>query len=98
MKFQAIRDNIGRFPVGLMCSALQVSTSGYYAWRDRRPSPRAQANEQLLSQIREAHQRSCSAGMELESLSRSNRDRTGIFLDLIHGEVGDEEIQKALRA
>ena len=40
----------------------------------------------------------CSAGMELESLSRSNRDRTDIFLELMDGEVGDEEVQKALRA
>src|SRR5687767_13024078 len=63
MKFRAIRDNIGRFAVGLMCSALGVSTSGYYAWRDRRPSSRARANDQLLQQIREAHQRSrCTYG------------------------------------
>jgi putative transposase len=63
MKYRAIRDNAGRFAVSLMCSALQVSTSGYYAWRDRRPSPRAQANDRLLSQIREAHQRSrCTYG------------------------------------
>jgi putative transposase len=63
MKFRAIRDNIGRFSVSLMCSALRVSTSGYYAWRDRRPSLRAQANDRLLRQIREAHQRSrCTYG------------------------------------
>ena len=60
MRYQAIRDNAGRFAVSLMCSALQVSTSGYYAWRDRLPSPRAHANERLLSQIREA--RRCSRG------------------------------------
>lgn len=58
MKFRAIRDNIGRFSVGLMCSALGVSVSGYYAWRDRPPSARTRANDQLLEQIREAHQRS----------------------------------------
>ena len=63
MKFRAIRDNVGRFAVSLMCAALDVSTSGYYAWRDRPPSPRAQANERLLSQIREAHERSrCTYG------------------------------------
>jgi transposase InsO family protein len=46
-----------------MCAALDVSTSGYYAWRDRRASPRSHANDQLLSQIREVHQRSrCTYG------------------------------------
>ena len=58
MKFRAIRDNVGRFAVSLMCSALSVSTSGYYAWRDRPASSRARANDQLLQRIREAHQRS----------------------------------------
>lgn len=63
MKYRAIREHAGRFAVSMMCSALQVSASGYYAWRDRPPSRRAQANERLLSQIREAHQRSrCTYG------------------------------------
>jgi hypothetical protein len=58
VKFRAIRDNIGRFAVGLMCSALGVSRSGYYDWRDRPASSRARANDQLLEQIRAAHQQS----------------------------------------
>jgi transposase InsO family protein len=35
-----------------------VSRSGYYAWRDRRPSRRAQANALLVERIREAHRAS----------------------------------------
>lgn len=63
MKYRAIRDNARRFAVKLMCSALEVSTSGYYAWRDRPHSARAQANHQLLGQIRDAHRRSrCNYG------------------------------------
>ena len=63
MKYRAIRDNARRFAVKLMCSALEVSTSGYYAWRDRPRSARAQANHQLLGQIRDAHRRSrCNYG------------------------------------
>jgi transposase InsO family protein len=58
MKYRAIKDNAGRFAVNLMCSALEVSTSGYYAWLSRPESARAQANRQLLDRIREAHQRS----------------------------------------
>jgi transposase InsO family protein len=39
-----------------MCAVLGVSASGYYAWRKRRPSRRAQANEALLAKIREVHE------------------------------------------
>lgn len=38
-----------------MCKALDVSTSGYYAWRKRPPSERQQANEKLLDTIRQVH-------------------------------------------
>lgn len=63
MKYRAIKDNAGRFAVNLMCSALEVSTSGYYAWQGRPESPRAQANRRLLSEIRDAHRRSrCTYG------------------------------------
>ena len=41
-----------------MCRVLDVSTSGYYAWRKRRPSRRAQEDETLLKEIRKIHKRS----------------------------------------
>ena len=43
------------FPVRLMCRSLQVSASGYYDWRERGPSPRGKANDQLLCHIRRLH-------------------------------------------
>jgi transposase InsO family protein len=39
-----------------MCSTLEVSRSGYYAWRDRPPSARARANENLRCRIRAIHE------------------------------------------
>jgi putative transposase len=44
--------------VSLLCRVLDVSTSGYYAWRKRQPSQRAQANLALVAQIRQVHQAS----------------------------------------
>ncbi len=41
-----------------MCRVLGVSTSGYYAWRKRPASVRAQADQRLLCQIRTAHEAS----------------------------------------
>ena len=42
------------FSVKRMCRVLSVTRSGYYAWKKRPLSPRAQANVDLLEQIREA--------------------------------------------
>ena len=39
-----------------MCEVLEVSRSGYYAWRTRRPSARKMANQKLLTAIRKAYQ------------------------------------------
>ena len=44
--------------VATLCRVLGVSPSGYYAWRKRPASERAQADQRLLRQIRTAHQAS----------------------------------------
>ena len=46
--------------VATLCRVLGVSPSGYYAWCKRSRSARAQADERLLSQIQDIHQRSRS--------------------------------------
>jgi putative transposase len=43
------------FPMGQMCQILGVSRSGYYAWRKRKASRRAQANAALVKRILEVH-------------------------------------------
>jgi transposase InsO family protein len=43
------------YPVRLMCRLLGVSASGYYAWRKRPESARAERDRDLLARIRQAH-------------------------------------------
>ena len=47
--------NQADFPVRTMCRALQVSASGFYAWLDRPPSPRAMTDAVLTERIRQIH-------------------------------------------
>jgi len=46
------------YPVTVMCNALEVSRSGYYAWLKAEPSARTQQNEQLTAKIVEVHKES----------------------------------------
>lgn len=55
MRYRAIRDNVGRFDIRLMCRALKVSSAGYYAWCGRPESERARRNRALLVEIRAIH-------------------------------------------
>jgi len=50
-----IRSLAGEFPVDALCETMRVSTSGYYAWKGRKPSARAKADGQLCGQIRSIH-------------------------------------------
>jgi transposase InsO family protein len=41
------------FKIAMMCRCLEVSPSGYYAWREREPSRRAQENAALADAIKQ---------------------------------------------
>jgi len=45
------------YPVLLLCEALDVSSSGYYAWEKRPPSPRKKEEARLEIEIKAAHKR-----------------------------------------
>jgi transposase InsO family protein len=55
MRFRQIEDQRGFWPVRIMCDALNVSASGYYAWRSRPESARKIANRGLLDDIQRVH-------------------------------------------
>lgn len=58
MKFVCIENHSGRFPVTMMCRLLEVSRSGFYAWRNRPASKKATRARRLLVKIKAIFQRS----------------------------------------
>jgi transposase InsO family protein len=50
--FRFIDEHKDDWPIRVLCDALGVSPAGYYAWRDRPASARAQKQDALLVQIR----------------------------------------------
>ena len=55
MRFRFIEDHRAVFVVRVMCAVLEVSASGYYAWRSRPESARARSNRALVDDIRRVH-------------------------------------------
>lgn len=52
MKFGFVAKHRGAWPVGMMCGALGVSRSGFYAWLARPRSRRSLSDEMVGQQIR----------------------------------------------
>jgi putative transposase len=55
VRFRLIEQHARTWPVRLMCRVLEVSVSGYYAWRSRPESRRGAANRHLLADVRRLH-------------------------------------------
>lgn len=58
MKYEFMEEHRETYKVKSMCEVLQVSRSGYYAWKSRQLSRRQKANEDLLERIRKVHRQS----------------------------------------
>jgi putative transposase len=58
VRYACIARHRGEFTLRLMCRVLEVSRSGFYAWRKRSPSLRALADEVLMAHVRVAYQHS----------------------------------------
>lgn len=58
MKYACIAQYRTQYPVRMMCRALSVSRSGYYAAQDREPSERSKSDQCLRLDIRAIHRES----------------------------------------
>ena len=55
MRYACIDRRRNQYPVRMMCRLLEVSRSGYYAWRVRPESQRVKTDRELLKRIRQIH-------------------------------------------
>ena len=55
MTFRFVEEHREQWPVRLLCDTLEVSTAGYYAWRDRPTSARQERRDALVAEIRAVH-------------------------------------------
>ena len=56
MRFRFIQEQSEQYNTRLMCKALSVSTSGYYAWRTRPVSAREMENQRLYDLIKAVYE------------------------------------------
>lgn len=57
MKFRFIEEHLAEtYPLEVACEVLDVSRSGYYAWRDRPDSARAKRREELAEKVKAVHE------------------------------------------
>ncbi len=62
VKYECIERRRTHYGVRMMCPLLKVSRSGYYAWRSRPESDRAQRDRSLLPKIKRIHEASAVPG------------------------------------
>ena len=55
MRYTCIHRRRNLYPIQMMCGAMKVSTSGYYAWRTRPESRRRRYDRALTQAIRLLH-------------------------------------------
>src|SRR2546421_4648528 len=58
MRFAFIKQHRGNWPLRVICRILQVSRSGFYAWRNHSMSQREKRSSDLLEKIKAVHQHS----------------------------------------
>jgi hypothetical protein len=51
VKFAFILAEKASYPVAMRCRVLEVSRSGFHAWRGRPPAPRVRSDAQLAARV-----------------------------------------------
>ena len=87
MTFAFIAAEKAHFPVRVLCRALEVSSSGYYAAQQRPPSRRAQADTAVLRRLQVAH---------AESRGTYGRPRLRHALREVGLRVGDRRVRRLM--
>jgi putative transposase len=54
-RYRFMSDHLHRWPVRVMADTLEVSASGFYAWRDRRPGDRDRHRERVVTAVTEIY-------------------------------------------
>jgi len=55
VKYAWIEEHRDSFPLTYLCDALRVSTSGYYDWRQREPSPRVERHDRIRQSVAQVY-------------------------------------------
>jgi putative transposase len=55
LRFEFIEQHREEWPITVMCRVLEVSRSGFYAWRVRPESARSQRHQELIAEMEEIH-------------------------------------------
>lgn len=87
MRFAFIQAEKASWPVTALCSAMKVSTSGFYAWQRHAPSERATKDERLKVRIRESFDK-----------SRKTYGSPRIHVDLADEHVGRNRVIRLMQA
>jgi putative transposase len=58
MRYAFIEEHREAWPIAIQCAVLEVSRSGFYAWRGREPSATDRRRDSLTEKIQEVHQAS----------------------------------------
>lgn len=55
MKYAWIKDHLDSFPLSSMCKVLNVSRSGFYAFKKRKPSSQAKRRNEIAKAVKDSH-------------------------------------------